>query len=71
MSNRRTRVIAAVVMAPIAILSVLYLPSEFFAALVAALMMLALWEWTLLAGLRSRVSRAACLVGGHRGQRLR
>jgi phosphatidate cytidylyltransferase len=62
-SNRRTRVIAAVVMAPIAILSVLYLPSEFFAALVAALMMLGLWEWTLLAGLRNRVSRAACLVG--------
>ncbi len=63
MSNRRTRIIAAVIMAPVAILSVLYLPSEFFAALVAALMMLGLWEWTLLAGLRSRVARAAYLVG--------
>jgi len=62
MSNRRARVIAAVIMAPIAIASVLLLPSEFFAALVAALMMLGLWEWTLLAGLRSRVSRAAFLV---------
>jgi len=63
MSNRRTRVIAAVIMAPIAIGSVLLLPSEFFAALVAALLMLGLWEWTLLAGLRSRLSRAAYLVG--------
>lgn len=61
--SSRTRVIAAAVMAPVAILSVLYLPSEFFAALVAALMMLGLWEWTLLAGLRGRVARAAYLVG--------
>ncbi len=58
----RTRVIAAAVMAPVAILSVLYLPSHFLAALVAAVMMLGLWEWTLLAGLRDRVSRAAYLV---------
>ena len=62
MSSRRTRVIAAAVMAPVAILSVLTLPSEFLAALVAALMMIALWEWTLLAGLRRRLSRAAYLV---------
>ena len=61
--SRRTRVIAAAIMAPVAILAVLYLPSEFLAALVAALMMLGLWEWTLLAGLRDRVWRAAYLVG--------
>jgi phosphatidate cytidylyltransferase len=62
MSSRRTRVIAAAIMAPVAILSVLYLPSEFLAALVAALMMLGLWEWTLLAGLQSRLARTAYLL---------
>jgi phosphatidate cytidylyltransferase len=62
MSSRRTRVIAALVMAPVAILSVLYLPTPILAALIAALMMVGLWEWTLLAGLHSRLARAACLV---------
>lgn len=63
MSPRTTRIIAALVMAPVAILAVLYLPSEFLAALVAALLMLGLWEWTLLAGLVDRIPRAAYLVG--------
>ena len=62
MSGRRTRVIAAAVMAPVAILAVLYLPSEFLAAVVAGLMMVGLWEWTVLAGLRNRVARASYLV---------
>lgn len=62
MSPRSTRVIAAAVMAPVAILSVLYLPSEFLAAAVAGLMMLGLWEWTSLAGLRDRVTRTLYLV---------
>jgi phosphatidate cytidylyltransferase len=46
MSPRTTRVLAAAVMAPVAILSVLYLPSQFLAALIAGIMMLGLWEWT-------------------------
>lgn len=58
----RTRVIAAAVMAPVAIFSVLFLPSHFLAALVAGVMMLGLWEWSLLAGLRDRVPRAMTLV---------
>ena len=61
--SRQTRVIAAAVMAPVVILGVLYLPSEFLAAAVAGLMMLALWEWTLLAGLRNPLWRAAYLIG--------
>lgn len=61
--SKHTRAIAAAVMAPVAILSVLFLPSEFLAALVAGVLMLGLWEWTLLAGLRDRVPRAAYLVG--------
>jgi phosphatidate cytidylyltransferase len=62
-SPRRTRVIAAAVMAPVAIASVLWLPTPYLAALVAAVMMLGLWEWSLLAGLRERLPRAAYLVG--------
>lgn len=58
-----TRVLAAAVMAPVAILAVLYLPSQFLAALVAGVMMLGLWEWTLLAGLHGRIARAAYLAG--------
>ena len=58
----RTRVIAALVMAPAAILAVLFLPSHFLAALVAGVMMLGLWEWSLLAGVHDRVPRAMTLV---------
>ena len=61
--GRRTRVIAAAVMAPLAILGVLYLPSGWLAAAVGGLMMLGLWEWTLLAGLTERIPRAAYLLG--------
>ena len=61
--SQRTRVIAAAVMAPVAIASVLFLPSSILAAVVAGVMMLGLWEWTLLAGLQGRVARASYLVG--------
>jgi phosphatidate cytidylyltransferase len=61
--SRRIRIVSAAVMAPVAIAAVLWLPSRFLAALVAALMMLGLWEWTLLAGLRDRLPRAAYLLG--------
>lgn len=60
--SRRTRVIAAAVMAPVAVLAVLYLPTPYLAGLVAALMMLGLWEWTLLAGLHDTLSRACYLL---------
>ena len=61
--SRRIRVIAAAVMAPVAIASVLFLPSPFLAAAVAALMMVGLWEWSLLAGVQSNTSRALYLAG--------
>jgi phosphatidate cytidylyltransferase len=60
--SRRIRIVSAVIMAPVAIAAVLWLPSRFLAALVAALMMLGLWEWTALAGLRERLPRAAYLL---------
>ena len=60
--SRRTRVIAALVMAPVAIGSVLLLPTPLLAAAVAGLMMIGLWEWTSLAGIESRLARAAYLA---------
>jgi len=60
--GRRTRIIAAAVMLPVAVLGVLFLPSNLLAAAVGLLMMIGLWEWSLLAGLESLVARAAYLV---------
>jgi phosphatidate cytidylyltransferase len=58
----RTRILAAAIMAPAAIASILWLPSPLLAGLVAGLMMLGLWEWTRLVGLEDRPSRAGYLL---------
>jgi phosphatidate cytidylyltransferase len=60
--SRRTRVVAALVMAPVAICAVLFLPTPLLAAFVAGLMMIGLWEWTLLSGISSRLGRAGYLA---------
>jgi len=60
--SRRTRVLAAAVMAPVAVAAVLWLPTQYLAALLAALMMVGLWEWTLLAGVHDRLSRMGYLA---------
>jgi phosphatidate cytidylyltransferase len=60
--GRRTRVIAAAVMLQVAVLAVLFLPSALLAAAIGLLMMIGLWEWSLLAGLSGLVPRAAYLV---------
>lgn len=60
--GRRTRVIAAAVMLPVAVLAVLFLPSAILAAAIGLLMMVGLWEWSVLAGLSGLVARAAYLV---------
>ena len=61
--SRHARMLSTAVMAPVAIASVLWLPSRFLAAAVAAVLMIGLWEWTSLAGLRERLPRAAYLLG--------
>jgi phosphatidate cytidylyltransferase len=61
-SGRRTRVLAALVMLPVAVGCVLLLPSNILAALVGAVLMIGLWEWSALAGLDGMVPRAAYLV---------
>lgn len=60
--SRRTRVIAASVMAPVAIAGVLWLPTPYLAVAVAALMLVGLWEWTRLAGLEDRIARALYVI---------
>jgi phosphatidate cytidylyltransferase len=62
MSARRKRVLAALVMAPVAIGAVLWLPTPLLAAAVAGLMMVGLWEWTLLSRTTGRAARASYLA---------
>ncbi len=60
--SRRTRIIAAAVMAPVAVVAVLFLPTPYLAALVAGLLMIGLWEWTSLAGVHDTLARMGYLV---------
>ena len=57
----RQRVITALLLAPLAILLVLLLPTSVFACLLAVAFLAASWEWTRLAGMQSRIARGAAL----------
>jgi phosphatidate cytidylyltransferase len=56
------RVLTALVMAPLAISAVLLLPTPLLLPLVAALLMLAAWEWGALIGIRTALGRAAVML---------
>lgn len=58
----RQRIITALVLLPLAIGGVLWLPSRVFLAVVAALLLLGLWEWTRLAGLPKLHQRAGVIM---------
>lgn len=58
----RTRVIAALVMAPAAIAAILLLPTPWLAAVAALVMLAGLWEWLKLAGIDDTLPRTV-LVG--------
>jgi phosphatidate cytidylyltransferase len=58
----RQRVLTALFLAPLAILLILLLPTSVFACLLAVAFLAATWEWTRLAGLKSRPARSA-MVG--------
>ncbi|MGV8921884.1 MAG: phosphatidate cytidylyltransferase [Thermomonas sp.] len=58
----KTRLLAALIMAPIAILSVLYMPTPILAALSALLFLAALWEWLKLADVDDTLARTILLV---------
>jgi phosphatidate cytidylyltransferase len=62
LSPRATRIASAVVLAPLAIASLLWLPTHWLALVLAVVMMAGLWEWTLLAGIESPLSRIGYLV---------
>lgn len=60
--SRRQRITTALVLAPLPILAVLFLPTPWLAAVVAAVMLAGLWEWTAFAGIHDRLPRAAFLT---------
>jgi phosphatidate cytidylyltransferase len=56
------RVITALVLAPLVVLAVIKLPTGGFALLWGAIILLATWEWTDLAGLQSPVKRVLYVI---------
>ena len=60
--SRRQRVTTALILAPLPILALLFLPTPWLAALVAAVMLAGLWEWTAFAGLEEKTPRILFLT---------
>src|SRR3546814_18179405 len=58
----RTRVIAALLMAPLAILAILFLPTPWMAALAAVVFLAGLWEWLKLAEVDDTLHRPILLL---------
>ncbi len=58
----KQRVITALVLAPLVIAGILWLPVGLLMPLVAAALLAGLWEWTRLIGMHNRLGRAATLL---------
>ncbi len=58
----KTRTLTALVLAPLAIALILFVPTALFAAVTGAAFLYAIWEWTRLLGLRAEASRATVVV---------
>ncbi|MFC6841466.1 phosphatidate cytidylyltransferase [Xanthomonas theicola] len=58
----RTRVIAALIMAPLAICAILLLPTQWLAALTALIFLVGLWEWLKLAEVDDTLPRTILLM---------
>lgn len=58
----KQRILTALILAPLAIAAVLFLPTGAFMVLAAALLLLGLWEWTRLIGLQGHARRAVVLL---------
>ncbi len=63
MSALGKRVATAMVLIPLVVTSVLLLPTQGFAFLIAAVAMLGAWEWARLSGCTSTISRLAYVIG--------
>jgi phosphatidate cytidylyltransferase len=60
--SRRQRITTALLLAPLPIAGVLWLPTPWLAAFVAVALLAGLWEWTRLAGLEDTLPRAGILT---------
>jgi CDP-diglyceride synthetase len=58
----KTRVIAALVLTPLAIAAILLLPTPWLMALVAVIFLVGLWEWLRLTDIDDTLARSALLV---------
>ncbi len=58
----RTRVIAALVMAPVAMCSILFLPTAWLASLTAIIFLWGLWEWMKLSQVEDTLVRTVLLT---------
>lgn len=58
----RTRVLTALLLAPVAILAVLLLPSPWLLAVAALLFLAGTWEWARMSGVRGRLTRGLLLA---------
>jgi phosphatidate cytidylyltransferase len=58
----KQRILTALILAPLAIAAVLFLPTSIFMVLMAAAVLLGLWEWARLIGFESHATRAVILL---------
>lgn len=58
----KTRILTALVLAPVAIALILFAPTVVFAAIAGAAFLYALWEWTRMLGLRDNSVRAVLVT---------
>lgn len=58
----KQRVLTALLLAPLTIALVLFLPTPAFATVIAGLCLMAMWEWTRLSGLRDRRVRGVLVA---------
>jgi phosphatidate cytidylyltransferase len=58
----RQRILTALVLVPIAIAIILFLPTKVVAVIIGGLCLMALWEWTRLAGIASQTVRGAVVA---------
>ncbi|MFI3184847.1 MAG: phosphatidate cytidylyltransferase [Methylococcaceae bacterium] len=56
------RIITALILAPLLVLAVFQLPSEYFSLLIGLITLLAAWEWTHLVGINSPLKRGLFLL---------